>query len=172
MCIRDRNIVEAGEHNDVPLISGANREDMGLLIDLLINDMPWWADNFTSNTYSYIFGHVMPGWYDEGGIAYHGIELIYVFNYPASAYVHYALGLTGLPGPPEPAPPLGWGLADMGVVDSMMTMWTNFARTGDPGITSVIAWTPYTSSGEDYLEIGQGGTMEIKQNLSTAFPEP
>jgi para-nitrobenzyl esterase len=108
----------------------------------------------------------MTGWAAEGGIAYHGIELVYVFNYPASTYVHHALSLAGLPeGNP---PPLGWGAAAMQVVDYMMSMWANFARTDDPGIPA-IDWIPYTSAQQYYLEIGQGGVLEMQPDLSEAY---
>jgi para-nitrobenzyl esterase len=161
-----RNIFAAGQQNDVPVISGINREDLVYLIDTYIAEMPVLADNFASDVYAYIFDHVMTGWAAEGGIAYHGIELVYVFNYPASAYVHHALGLTGLPeGSP---PPLGWGTEDMQVVDYMMSMWANFARTGDPGIPA-IDWIPYTSAQQYYLEIGQGGILEMQPDLSGAY---
>ncbi|MCJ8502451.1 carboxylesterase/lipase family protein [Desulfatitalea alkaliphila] len=163
-----RNIFEAGEHNDVPVISGMNRADLPTLIDTMIEEMPIWADNFESNVYAYLFDHVMTGWAAQGGVAYHGIELVYVFNYPTSAYTHHALGLSGLPaGAP---PPLGWGAADMAVVDDMMTMWANFARTGDPSIASKIDWTPYTAATENYLEISQGGDLAIQAGLEDAFP--
>ncbi len=161
-----RNIMEADQHNDVPLIMGGNREDLDALITQITTDLSWWGDNMSS-LYAYVFGHVMTGWAAEGGVAYHGIELIYVFNYPASAYTHFALGLTGLTG--DTPPDLGWGTADMAVVDTMMTMWTNFAYTGNPSISGTVDWAAYTSAGDNYLEIGQGGTYTMQSPIADAF---
>jgi carboxylesterase type B len=47
-------------------------------------------------------------------------------------------------------------------------MWANFARTDDPGIPA-IDWIPYTSAQQYYLEIGQGGVLEMQPDLSEAY---
>lgn len=39
------------------------------------------------------------------------------------------------------------------LAETMMTMWANFAYTGDPSIPGVVQWTPYTSAEDNYLEI-------------------
>ncbi|HET58317.1 MAG TPA: hypothetical protein ENN35_07750, partial [Deltaproteobacteria bacterium] len=165
---------EEGDYIDVPLISGMNRDDIfmpatattgGFGAPRLVEDMGFYADLFDSPVYAYIFDHVMSGWAAEGGVAYHGIELVYVFNYPESAYSHHLLGLTGFP--PGDPPPIGWSETDTEVADTMMTMWTNFAKTGDPGFD----WEPYTSAVKGYLEVSQGGILTMRDPLTIdVFP--
>ena len=163
-----RDIVEGGTHNDVPVISGANTHDLPGFGPLLATQMPWMEEYFDSDIYAYVFSHVPSGWAEEGVGAYHGIELVYLFNYQASLYVHHALGLTGLPeGPP---PPVGWSGEDETVVDNMMTMWSNFARTsGNPDIPGVIDWEPYSAAEDRYLDIG--AVLEMSTGLEDAFAE-
>jgi para-nitrobenzyl esterase len=118
--------------------------------------------------------------------AYHGIELVYTFNYPYSFIVHYLLGLTGLTSTQvdlnhdgtvsyvEIYLSTGYGAADVALADTAMTIWTNFAKNGDPSVDGVITWPEYTTSSDAYVEIESSGsapgyTLTSKTGIVTGF---
>jgi len=172
-----RESFEAGAHNDVPVIAGANQGDTPGLIDGLKWYMPWMADNNASAVFTYVFDHLPDNWSSQGALAYHGAELVYVFDYPDSFLSHYLLGLTGLQDPVGGDTPTpegffmnhpGWNPNDEAVTDNMRAMWANFARSGDPSIED-FEWPAYTSENDTYIRIAQSLTMET--GLEEAFPE-
>jgi para-nitrobenzyl esterase len=63
----------------------------------------------------------------------------------------------------------GYGAADTAVANTVMTMWSNFAKTGDPG-TDSFTWVPYTTANDSYVEITT--SVEQKTGLGTAFEQP
>lgn len=159
------NIIQAGLPSNVPFMVGVNSADMAGLGTGMVEQMPWRCDNNAVPQFAYFFSHVPENWASKGVGAYHGIELVYVFNYPGSFMIHYLMGLTGIVEDPPPAQgetspagfaanPTGYGPVDLQVTDNMMTMWTNFAKTGNPSIEGIIEWTPYTTENDAFLEIG------------------
>jgi len=91
--------------------------------------------------YLYRFTHVSPIGEASGMGAFHGSELVYVF------------GHTHLPD--EHAPMLQFKAADHKLSDQIMTMWTHFARIGDPRLMMSSDWTRIGSNGEvPYMEFG------------------
>jgi para-nitrobenzyl esterase len=122
--------------------------------------------------------------------AYHACELSYVHGYPQSLIAHYQLGLVIDPATGRSLP-IGdlnsngisgsagdtediwisavWDEADAAVSETAMTLWSNFAKTGDPGIPGVLEWTPYTSENDLYLELGVNPEMKVGQSQLT-FP--
>jgi len=166
-----------GLANDVPLMSGVNSSDMESLFTGFETQMPMHAANNAGPQYAYVFTHVPADWASQVG-AYHGIELVYVFNYPGSFYSHYLLGLTGLEPEPGKTPAqivqeTGYGAADVQLTDTVMTLWTNFARTGDPtdpAVNGVPDWTAYTAANDSYLAIST--TPEIKTGVADAYVAP
>jgi para-nitrobenzyl esterase len=182
-----RSIYEAGLQNDVPFISGMNKKDMDFGIVALIQYMPWMATKRRTNTYVYMFNKVPDGWTSKGVLAYHGSELLYVFNYPLSAVSHYLLGLVidpatgvklvigdlngnGVTGSAGDTADViaseGWSAADTAVADTMMTIWSNFAKTGNPS-TTTFTWPVYTATSDAYAALG--ATPTAKTGLATAF---
>lgn len=81
-----RTSYETGQHNDVPVIAGANGADTPGLIE-----------GNETEVFAYVFDHLPQAWRETGTQAYHGIELVYVFDYYGSFLSHYLLGLTGKP---------------------------------------------------------------------------
>ena len=166
-----RESYAAGTHNDVPVIAGANQGDTPGLIDGLKWYMPWMADDNEADVFAYVFDHLPDNWSTQGALAYHGAELVYVFDYPGSFMSHYLLGLTGLEVPPTPQGFMlnhpGWNPNDIAVTDHMRAMWANFARTGNPSIEGQ-EWPAYTSENDTYLRIGQ--SLNVETGLDDAFP--
>lgn len=166
-----RESYAAGDHNDVPVMAGANQGDTPGLIDGLKWYMPWMADDNEADVFAYVFDHLPDNWSSQGALAYHGAELVYVFDYPGSFMSHYLLGLTGLEVPPTPQGFMmnhpGWNANDIDVTDTMRAMWANFARSGNPSIEG-LEWPAYTSENDTYLRITQQPAVET--GLDEAFP--
>ncbi|MBP77281.1 MAG: hypothetical protein CMK85_12975, partial [Pseudomonadales bacterium] len=97
------------------------------------------------------FDQPVAGWRARGMQAYHAAELAYLFNKLDSVVTHYQLGLVldpatgsslvigdlngnGVSGsrgdPADIMASAGFDATDEEVVDRMMTIWTNFAKTG------------------------------------------
>jgi para-nitrobenzyl esterase len=159
--------------NDVPFMGGGNSGDMAGLIPGLVEQMPWRADNNSSAQFVYKFSKVPEGWAKRNVLCYHGCELVYVFNYPASLVTHYLLGLvidpatkakpvvgdlngdgkTGTDGDTKDIfTDAAYGATDVAVTDTVMTMWTNFAKTGNPS-TATFTWPEYTTQNDTFVEI-------------------
>ena len=61
----------------------------------------------------------------------------------------------------------GFDATDQQVIDRMLTIWTNFAKTGDPSIDGEIDYPLYDAAVESYVEIS--ATAEIKAGLGDAL---
>ena len=168
-----RAAFEAGIHHDVPIMAGANTGDLPPLITGLKWYMPWMAQYNESDVYTYVFDHVPAGWRNFGTSAYHGVELVYMFDYPGSFVAHYLLGLTGHP---EPTPDKfatvhnpGIDPAEYGQVSGLaLDLWASFAKDGDPAIERQ-PWPAYTRENDTYLRIDL--TPAVETGLDDAFPE-
>lgn len=168
-----RDAFEAGEHHDVPIMAGANTGDLPPLVEGLKWYMPWMAEYNESGVYAYVFDHVPAGWRNFGTSAYHGVELVYMFDYPGSFVAHYLLGLTGHPDPtPEKFATTdnpGIDPAEYDHVSQLsLDLWASFARNGDPSIDRQ-DWPAYTAENDTYLRIDL--TPAVETGLDEAFPE-
>jgi len=188
--VSERELIESGQFNDVPFMILVNTNDTTDPIGTWKHVLPWLTDYSASNHYATLFTKVPSGWQDQGLLAYHACELSYVHGYPESLIAHYQLGLViepdtgarlpigdlngnGVPGSYGDTEDIwisaGWDDADETVTETAMTLWSNFAKTGDPSIPGVLEWTPYTSDNDLYLELGV--TPEMKEGLSLlTFP--
>ena len=180
--------VQEGMPSDVPLMAGATNGDY----DSLRAALPVWLDqrsaDYESEQFIYVFSRVPDGWDALGLRSCHGCELPYLFNYPAGMVQNYLLGLVLTPEGQQP--PIGdlngngvtgtegdtadifgsmqYGADDMAISELTMTFWTNFARTGDPGTTS-LAWPAYTPFNDTFMLIGPGGTATVETGLEAAL---
>ncbi|KAK7100340.1 carboxylesterase 5A-like [Littorina saxatilis] len=59
-----------------------------------------------------------------------------------------------------------WSSEDTKVSMNMITMWTNFAKYGNPTLQSVggVSWVPYSLDSQSYLDIGS--SLSVKANLA------
>lgn len=183
----ERELIESGQFNDVPFIILVNANDTAEPLSTIKNVLPWLTGYSESNHYATLFTKVPSGWQERMLPAYHACELSYVHNFPESLIAHYQMGLVidpatgeslavsdlnenGMAGDPEDIwLSAGWSDADRLVADTAMTLWSNFAKTGDPSIPGVLEWVPYTAGNDLYLDLG--ASPEMKTGLSElTFP--
>ena len=176
--------IQKGLASDVPFMAGANTTDLVSEGDLtlgLIEQMPIRAKYCKAPLFAYKFSHIPSGWRKLGAKAYHGAELIYLFKYPVSFVTHFLLGLTALSREDigdltgdgivasvnDIFMSLKYGAEDAALEDKVVSMWTNFAKTGNPSIPGEIEWKPYTIEADQFLDISASPAM--RTGLGQAF---
>jgi para-nitrobenzyl esterase len=185
----ERVSFETRQQNDVPFLIVVNANDTVDPINTIKNVFPWMKTHSNANHYAAHFTHMPAGWRARGVTTYHGGELTYVFNYPASVVSHFQLGLvidpatnaslvigdlngdgrTGTAGDTaDVLASAGFDALDTTVIDNTMTIWTNFAKTGNPSATGLIDWPAYTTANDTYVELGAAPV--VRTGLSTLFP--
>jgi para-nitrobenzyl esterase len=182
------NTIVQGQPSDVPLMIGATSGDYAAIISGLKEVMPFRSMHSKANLYVYRFSAVPTGWMDKGLLSGHGGELPYLFNYPAMFANNYAFnlvldaagkkpeigdldmdGVTGTAGDAQDVlASLTWGPQDTAVAETLMSVWTNFAKSGNPD-SSGLSWPPYTAANDTYVEFGPSGAS-VKTGLVAAFP--
>jgi para-nitrobenzyl esterase len=184
----ERVSFETQAHNDVPFLIVVNANDTVDPIQTVKTVFPWMKTHSAASHYAALFTHMPAGWRARGVTTYHGGELTYVFNAPDSVVTHFLLnlvidpatgarlvvgdlngnGVSGTAGDgADVFASAGFDATDTTVIDTTMTMWTNFARTGNPG-TAAFAWPAYTTANDSYVELG--ATPQVRSGLSTVFP--
>ncbi len=103
-----------------------------------------------SKAYFYNFTRVAPGSPEVG--AFHAID------------IGYELG-NMQPLLETPEPDKYFDKTDMALSNTMMTYWTNFAKTGDPNGTGLTTWPVYSGDTGQYMEFGD--QTQVKSNLYT-----
>lgn len=113
-----------------------------------------------SDVYAYVFTHLPYGWGSNGGLAYHGGDVSYLFGVLENIAGHY--GNLFRPGPRQdiPADP-GLDYRDDWVSDAFMSILVKFAETGDPNLDETAferlgrSWRwPRLDNNDQYLDIG------------------
>ncbi|HET7793389.1 MAG TPA: carboxylesterase family protein [Rhizobacter sp.] len=186
--VTERAAFETAHHNDVPLLVVVNANDSIDPITTVKNVLPWLASHRAQATYAALFTHMPAGWRARGVTTYHGGELTYVFNAPESVVSHFLLnlvidpatnarlvvgdlngnGVTGTAGDnADVFASAGFTALDATVTDTTMTLWTNFARTGNPGMAS-LTWPVYTPASDAFVELAAAPL--VRSGLSTVFP--
>jgi len=166
------NVFKAGRQNGVSLITCANQGELteeplghGLTAYLSRLTAVSKSDN---NAYAALFSHVPSIWKQEGILAFHGLELPYVFGLLAvlpnsifyDSFAHPAGAQSHDPGLTED---------DQQVSEAMMTMWVQFAKTGDPSVEGLIDWPTWDPASDQYLDIAW--PLEVKSGYSKFVPE-
>jgi para-nitrobenzyl esterase len=137
------------------------------------------AEKQKSPIYTYVFTHVPIDWAEAGVYAYHGLEVSYQYGVVDTVVRIYGTSLL----PADPSVPVYPGINDddYWLQDVVMTMWANFAATGDPTCArrhkykkyckckkkdKLITWDwPSYDSSDLYLDIG------VPPIVSTGFSE-
>ena len=165
------NIFRSGNQNIVPFVIGSTLGELtgpGPLV------MPQWIQDYVTllegasrsrvKAYAYIFDHVPAGWRKEGVVSAHGVDLHYVFgDWDPKGGVWPTGFIFAKPSGAKSANP-GFTDADQRVSEMMMTMWTNFARTGNPSIEGVIDWPAWDEAKDQYLYITE--KPEVRSGFS------
>lgn len=163
------NVFRAGHQSDVPLIVGANAGE-----SMLQSSVPLMANLHSATasapTYVYSFSQLPKTWRDEYCVAFHGLELPYVFgsvptgvDSPTMLFLSAGGGCTSR----EPIT----DAADMTVSDQASSLWAQFAKTGDPSVEGLVQWPAYTEENNLYLNIG--APLEARTGIQEAYtPAP
>ena len=177
-----------GMPSDVPLMAGATNGDYSTLRAALPIWLTQRSDTYQSNQYVYKFSRVPDGWADMGLRSCHGCELPYLFNHPKGMVQNFLLGLVLTPQGTRPVigdingngttgsqgdeadvlASMEYGADDDSVAELMMTLWTNFAKTGDPS-TETLEWPPYTNANDTFVEIGPHTDATVETGLAPAL---
>jgi para-nitrobenzyl esterase len=173
---------------DVPFMVGVTSGDYPNLKAALSPFMIQRTPYYISNQYVYRFDRVPAGWTAMDVTCGHGGELPYLFNYPMGLAANFSLGnvytsagtklvigdlngngITGSAGDmADVYTSMGWGTADGAIAETIMTIWTNFAKSGNPDVTG-LTWPAYTIANDTYVQIGPT-TTDIKTGLSALAP--
>ena len=133
--------------------SPATPDQIHAAADRLLTDSSFLYGTFSvaraTHGYLYRFTRVSPRSQRLSLGAYHSSEIAYVFGHTLNA-------------------PDDYTEADRKLSDQIMTMWTHFARTGDPRLMMSSEWTRIGSNGEvPYMEFGD--TIAPKDLPDTTF---
>ncbi|MFW9939672.1 MAG: carboxylesterase family protein, partial [Candidatus Thorarchaeota archaeon] len=133
------------------------------------------SKNSQSNIFAYLFGHVPTRWRKEGVVAFHGLEIPYVFGYVRKGLKTVTIqNLSRTGGAKQPDP--GIDELDEQISNKMMNMWVQFAKTGDPNIQGKIdektTWTPYESAKDNFLLISDDKVALRMETGITKHYEP
>ena len=179
---------QEGMPSDVPLMAGATSGDYPHLRAALPIWLTQRSDTYQSNQYVYKFSRVPDGWADLGLRSCHGCELPYLFDYPQGMVQNFQLGLVLTPEGTRPVigdingngvtgsqgdaadvfASMEYGADDEVISDLTMTLWSNFAKTGNPS-TDGLDWPPYTNANDTFVEIGPGAEATIETGLAEAL---
>ena len=51
-----------------------------------------------------------------------------------------------------------------------MTLWAQFAETGDPSVEGLVEWPAYTDENDRYLDIG--ASLQVREGIRNAYRAP
>ena len=153
------NMFQTGRRNQVPYLVVANQGELAgpgsLIADMMIKDYLRLLNGKStakSRGYAAVFDQVPEGWRCEGCVAAHGMELHYVFGAldDAEAWAAAKGGYTDS-GAKSSVPTLSE--TDRKVAENIETIWTSFARTGNPSVKGLIDWPAWDRKTDKYLLI-------------------
>jgi para-nitrobenzyl esterase len=164
------NIFKAGKQNAVPLITLANLGELtgpGYVVAPQL--IPGYVNLLSGENkakvkgYAGIFDQVPGNWRQEGGVAAHAMEMHFVFGAVDREDTWYGLHfLYASAGAKSKVPVITD--AERRVSEAMMKMWTQFARTGNPGVEGLVDWPPYEETTDRYLYIAE--PLQVKAGFS------
>jgi len=165
------NIFRAGKQNNVPLITCANLGE--LIAEKTLLKMPGVikayitrlesAHRLGTKGFGCIFSHVPSKWRQEGVMAYHGIELMYLFGvYKVIGNLAHFVGFAKPSG--ASSPDAGITEEDRLVSEAMMSLWVQFARSGDPNVKGLVKWPTWELATDRYLDIAW--PLQVKSGYS------
>jgi len=166
------NVFKAGRQNGVSLITCANQGE--LAEEPLGHGLTAYLSRLTAvsksgnNAYAALFSQVPSIWKQEGVLAFHGLELPYVFGMLAVVPHPIFYETFAQPSGAQSQDP-GLTEEDEQVSEAMMTMWAQFAKTGDPSVEGLTDWPAWDPTNDQYLDIAW--PLEVKSGYSKIVPE-
>jgi para-nitrobenzyl esterase len=168
------NIYRTGKQNPVPVITcailgeltGPGMVVMPHVVPLYVNHLNG-VNKAGQKGYACIFDHVPAKWREEGCVSFHALEVLYVFG-QKDAFGSTPEGLlysvlAKASGAKSAYPGLSTD-ADRKVSETMMVMWTQFARTGNPNVKGLAVWPAYEPATDQYLYIAD--PLQVKSGFS------
>jgi para-nitrobenzyl esterase len=122
----------------------------------------------SSEAWIYNFSHVPVGWRVPGCVAFHGLELPYVFGHVEAVTTDTIIFLGATTCPTSTDPMLG--PEDDQTALNTVRLWAQFAETGNPSVAGLIDWPAYTPEGDQYLDIA--AELEVKTGVANAGVTP
>jgi para-nitrobenzyl esterase len=165
------NIFQAGKRNEVPYLMVSNMGELtgpGLVVNeqLIVDYLKFLTtpSKKSSRGYAAVFDQVPGSWKKEGCVAAHAMELHYVFGAldDKEAWEGFVNPLYSLAGAKSTAPTISD--VDRKVSEAMMTIWTQFAKTGNPSVKGLIEVPPLDRSHDQYLLISE--RLQVKSGYS------
>ena len=161
----------SGKFNAIPLICVANKGELFGMFPMLVPgyvEMLKGLEKAGVNGYACIFNQVPKNWRAESmADAPHGLELLYVFgDYDnKTGWWDATFAMTGMMGGSKlKTKDPGLDAPDKYVSESVMKIWAQFAKAGNPDIKDLVKWPVYTAGNDKYLYIDK--TLEVKEGFS------
>jgi para-nitrobenzyl esterase len=158
------NTFSAGKQNAVPLIAQAVWGELGTGPYPLT---PYYVKLFEGNLkvgikgYASEFNQVPANWKANGQASFHALDLAYTFGIyddpKADMWVQMTARTTAK------VPPI-LGEKDKFISEAIMTMWAQFAKTGNPNVKGLVYWPAWSPSGDQYIYMEDG--LSIKTGYS------
>jgi carboxylesterase type B len=165
-----RQVLTSDSYNAVPLVVSTN---LGELMPgpLELSALPKaYVEMLESGIrkgvsgYACVFDQVPAGWKKEGCVSVHSIELPYVFgDWDDSTSWWDSVAVLALGSRAGSVKP-GLDSTDRAVSETMMELWTSFARTGKPKAKGVPEWPKYSRAADRYLYVS--GKSEVRSGFS------
>jgi para-nitrobenzyl esterase len=162
------NMFQTGKRNEVPYLVVANHGELygpgSLIADMMIKDYLRLLNGKStkkSRGYAAVFDQVPEGWRREGCVAAHGMELHYVFGAldDTGAWAAAKAGYADS-GAKSSVPTVSE--TDRKVAENIETIWTTFARTGNPSVKGLIDWPAWDAKTDRYLLITEPLQVKTK----------
>jgi para-nitrobenzyl esterase len=163
-------LCRTGKGNPVPFMAVATMGELtgpGIVVEdrMIANYIKLLSalDRANSRGYAAVFDWVPVNWRQEGCVCPHGLELHYIFGSLdiAEAWEAHSAGFA-YSGAKSPMPILSE--VDTKISEAMMSVWTQFARTGNPSVKGLIEWPAWDKDGDQYLYVNE--TLKVKTRYS------
>ena len=166
-------VIREGYHNAVPLLGVANYGEIFNARPTMLRQIPAYMDIFKGNikagaeSFACVFGLVPNGWRKLGGTTGHGNELPYVFGFLDLPWAWGEMRIGSAFGEKRPdgvTVNAGVTNEDIQDADEVMTIWTQFMKTGNPSVKDLMDWPVWNSGGDKYADIGY--PLQVKSGYS------
>ena len=165
---KPQDIFRAGKQNSVDYMLLANLGELttppgAYLIPAYLGVFSG-AEKTGARVRAIIFDRVPEAWRKQGCFSFHADELGYVFgDYDnSSGFWKHIMKIAGLAGATTEDP--GLNAEDRKISELMMKMWTNYAKTGDPGIPGEVEFPVWDKTNDRFLFVRT--QAEVKSGYS------